>query len=108
MSKTVILKKPYTPHPDDTFLWMTLCVYNGQYVTFMYNAHQEGFEHGNYFKLSRSGLLEAVLDFIRRGDNIPLGDVQFMSGEGALPNEPPGMIVQVADTIEEHYPRSEA
>ena len=59
----VIAEMPYSAHPDDTYLTLVLCVYKGQFVTWVYNRSDAGFYYGRYFDTAYARALE---DFIER------------------------------------------
>lgn len=45
-----IIKKKQFPHEDDSFLFLTLCKFGEEYVTWEYNEETDGFHHGKYWK----------------------------------------------------------
>lgn len=69
---TVILKKPYSTHPDDSRLFVVLAInHKGEFVTWNYNEEVDGLDSGHYFgtfnKGSSEALRNALDDFDKRG-----------------------------------------
>ena len=64
MQPKVLMRAPYSGHPDDWFLNIVLCELDDgeQYVTWDENVLTGGFAHGHYFQT----LEEAIEDFPKR------------------------------------------
>lgn len=61
--KRVLLRMPYSGHPDDWFLNVVLCeTLTGEFVTWTENLQSGGFAHGHYFE----NLVDAIDDFPKR------------------------------------------
>jgi len=63
--KTILEKKPYSNHPEDTHLSVVLCEIDQKdhYVTWMHNSEDDGYFWGHYFETLR----EARIDYNKRG-----------------------------------------
>ena len=65
MSENIIAKKPYSNHPDDSFLSIVLHRnFKGELVTHMHNAQDGGYYHGRYHG---NDMEKAMKDFETRG-----------------------------------------
>ncbi len=60
----IIASKPYSSHPDDSYLTVVLHRnFKGEYVTHIHNSYDNGFHSGHYF----DNLKDAMADFHKRG-----------------------------------------
>ena len=64
MKDNIIASKPYSTHPDDSYLSIVVREnHKGEYVTHMYNSIDKGYHLGHYFET----LEDAMTDFKKRG-----------------------------------------
>ena len=59
----LLARKPWSDHPEDTYLEAVLARYHGEYVTWQNNLASGGPGEGHYF----NNLLEAMEDYDKRG-----------------------------------------
>lgn len=60
--KRTLLKKVQFPHELDHYLYLTLCKFDDEYVTWEYNEETGSYFYGHYFKT----LPQAEVDFDKR------------------------------------------
>ena len=60
---TVLNRRLYSTNVEDNYLHFLLCLFGGQYVTWVYNAQTGGCNNGHYFG---DNLEKAMADFKSR------------------------------------------
>ena len=64
MKSEHLFEKPYSDHPDDSYLFVVLRRnFKGEYVTHLFNNQSGGYSNGHYFEEAE----EALADYRKRG-----------------------------------------
>lgn len=64
----ILAERPMTHNPADHYLSVVLALYNGTYVTWVYNTSgdEPGYHNGHYFGSTRFDFRDAFEDFMNR------------------------------------------